>query len=77
MNLAKKPEINLPKFLLKILKPILETWLCQEKRKPWKMDFAKWNRLLTKTWPKNLEADFETLSKFDPKLFEPKIWADL
>ena len=76
MNLAKKPEPNLPKLLLKILKPISETWLCQEKRKPWKMDFAKWNRLLAKTWFENLEADFRNLSKFEAKLFEPKPWAD-
>ena len=28
MNLAKKPEPNLSKLLLKTLKPISETWLC-------------------------------------------------
>ena len=76
MNLAKKPEPNLPKLLLKILKPISETWFCQTKRKPWKTYFAKWNRLLAKTWFENLEADFRNLSKFEAKLFEPKPWAD-
>jgi hypothetical protein len=28
--------------------------------------------LLAKTLPKNLEADFENLSKFEMQLFEPK-----
>ena len=33
-NLAKKPELNLPKLFLKILKPISETWLNQREGKP-------------------------------------------
>ncbi len=58
------------------LKPILETWLDQTKRNPQKMDFAKWNRLLTKSLIENLETNFRDLSEFDTKLFEPKPWAD-
>ena len=72
MNLAKKPELNLPKLLLKTLKPISETWPCQTKRKPWKTSFAKWNRLLAKTFPENFEADFWSLSQFDTKLLNEK-----
>jgi hypothetical protein len=37
-----------------------------------KTDFAKRNDLLAKTLPENQEADFSDLSRFDPKLFEPK-----
>jgi len=40
------------------------------------MDFAKWNRLFTKTLTKNHEASFRDLSEFDTKLFEQKPWAD-
>ena len=70
------PDLNLLKPSLKILKPILETWLDRTKRRPEKTDFAKWNRLLAKTWLENLEADFRDLSKLDTKLFEQKPWAD-
>jgi len=73
---GEKPELNLPKLLQKTLKPILQTWLCPKKRKPWKTDFEKWNCLLAKTLHKNLEPDFRDLSKFDSKLFEPKTWTD-
>ena len=82
MNFAKKNEpgekawAKLAETIAKTLKPILETWLCQTKCKPEKHDFAKWNRLPAKTLPKNLEADFRDLSKFDTKLFEQKPWAD-
>ena len=83
MSLAKKPEPNLPKLLLKILKPISETWLDQRNRQPWKTDFAKWNRVPAKTLNKTLKPIVETwanltrnyLSKnHEPILKQTKIW---
>ena len=76
MNLTKKPELMLQKLWLKTLKPISETWLDQKRTQARKAHFAKRNRLLTKTWPKNRDANFRDLSKFNTKLFEPKTWAD-
>ena len=76
MSLTKKPELMLQKLWLKTLKPISETWLDRKRKQARKTQFAKRNLLLTKTWPKNREANFRDLSKFDPKLFEQKTWAD-
>ena len=76
MSLTKKPELMLQKLWLKTLKPISETWLDRKRTQARKTHFAKRNRLLTKTWPKNREANFRDLSKFDTKLFEQKTWAD-
>ena len=70
------PDPNLLKPSLKILKPILETWLDRTKRKPEKTDFAKWNRLLAKTLTENIEASFRDSSQFEKKLAKQKIWAD-
>ena len=41
INLAKKPEPNLPKLLLKTLTLILETWLYEEEHKLEKTNFAE------------------------------------
>jgi hypothetical protein len=81
INLAKKPEPNLPKLLLKLWSQF------------WRPDFAENNlcgknelcqmKLLAyQNLTENHEANFthrglcRDLRKFDTKLFEPKTWAD-
>ena len=71
-DLAKKPNPNLSKLLLKTLKPILETWLYQRERKPWKMDFAKWNRLLARISAKTLNPILETWANMTQNFLNQK-----
>ena len=61
-NLAKKPELNLPKLMLKTGSQFWKPDLTKRNASQKKTDFAKWNCLPAKTLTENHEADFRDLS---------------
>jgi hypothetical protein len=61
MNLANKPESNLPKLCLKTLKPILETLLNPKRTLPKQRTFVNQNLCKPKPCLKTVKPILETL----------------